>query len=42
MIFQHKKVDIVNYMCIIVDNVQIFVQNFNNAKWRSYDYSNIN
>lgn len=42
MTFQHKEVDIVYNLCIIVDNVQIIVQNFNNAKWRSYDYSNIN
>lgn len=42
MIFQHKKVDIVYNLCIIVDNVQIIAQNFNNANRRSYDYSNIN
>ena len=42
MIFQHKKVDIVYNLCIIVNNVQMIVHVFNNANRRSYDYSNIN
>lgn len=42
MTFRLKEVDIVYNLCIIVDNVQIIAQNFNNANRRSYDYSNIN